>query len=87
MAVDLPPRANGQDCRVRLTAPQALDLPFSILDARPACRLPYLSEYQGIAMKRSRLGEMLRTEGLRWRKAETRFGERVDPEFAAKSGR
>ncbi len=34
----------------------------------------------------SRLGEVLLTEGLRWRKQETWFGERVDPEFAAKRG-
>lgn len=37
-------------------------------------------------MKRSRLDEVLLTEGLRWRKEETWFGERVDPEFAAKRG-
>ena len=37
-------------------------------------------------MKRSRLDEVLLTEGLRWRKQETWFGERVDPDFAAKRG-
>ena len=40
----------------------------------------------GIGMKRSRIGEILLDEGLRWRKQETWFGERVDPEFAEKRG-
>ena len=68
-----------------LTDPQTLDLPFQswTLDRLAA----YLSEQKGIAMKRSRLGEVLLTEGLRWRKQETWFGERVDPDFAAKRGR
>lgn len=46
----------------------------------------YLAEHNGITMKRSRLNEVLLSEGLRWRKEETWFGERVDPEFAAKRG-
>lgn len=68
-----------------LTDPQTLALPFQswTLDRLAA----YLSEHQGIAMKRSRLGEVLLTEGLRWRQQETWFGERVDPDFAAKRGR
>jgi hypothetical protein len=37
-------------------------------------------------MQRSRLDEILITEGLRWRKHETWFGERVDPAFAEKRG-
>jgi hypothetical protein len=37
-------------------------------------------------MKRSRLGEVLQAEGLRWRKQEHWFGERVDPDFAEKRG-
>ena len=67
-----------------LTDPQTLDLPFQswTLDRLAA----YLSEQKGIAMKRSRLGEVLLTEGLRWRQQETWFGERVDPEFAQKGG-
>jgi len=44
----------------------------------------YLAEQHGIAMKRSRLDELLLAEGLRWRKQESWFGERVDPDFAAK---
>jgi transposase len=46
----------------------------------------HLNEDRGIAMKRSRIGEILHTEGLRWRKQETWFGERPDPAFAAKRG-
>lgn len=67
-----------------LTDPQTLDLPFKswTLDRL----VTYLSEQQGIAMQRSRLNEVLLTEGLRWRKQETWFGERVDPDFAAKRG-
>ncbi len=37
--------------------------------------------------KRSRIDELLRAEGLRWRQAESWFGARVDPDFAAKRGR
>lgn len=68
-----------------LTDPQALDLPFQswTLDRLVA----YLSEHKGMAMQRSRLNEVLLTEGLRWRKQETWFGERVDPDFAQKRGR
>lgn len=68
-----------------LTDPQTLALPFQswTLDRL----VTYLSEHKGIAMQRSRLNEVLLTEGLRWRKQETWFGERVDPEFAQKRGR
>ncbi|MEO7002975.1 MAG: helix-turn-helix domain-containing protein [Ktedonobacterales bacterium] len=68
-----------------LTDPQTLDLPFQswTLDRLVA----YLSEQKGIAMKRSRVNEVLLTEGLRWRQQETWFGERGDPDFAAKRGR
>jgi transposase len=75
----------GEIVATALTAPQTLDLPFQswTLDRLVA----YLSEHRGIAMQRSRLNEVLLTEGLRWRKQETWFGERVDPDFAAKRGR
>jgi transposase len=46
----------------------------------------YLAESCGITMKRSRLDDVLVREGLRWRKQETWFGERVDPDFAEKRG-
>ena len=84
-AADLHPRAGRRDRRGRLTDPQALGLPFEswTLDRLAA----YLSEQKGIAMKRSRIDEVLQTEGLRWRNQETWFGERVDPDFAEKRGR
>jgi len=68
-----------------LTSPKTLSLPFAswTLDRLVA----YLSEQKGIPMKSSRLDEVLLSEGLRWRKQETWFGERVDPDFAAKRGR
>jgi transposase len=68
-----------------LTKPDALGLPFAswTLDRLQA----YLSEQKGIAIKRTRIDEILIAEGLRWRKQETWFGQKVDPEFAAKRGR
>jgi transposase len=67
-----------------LTHPKTVGVPFAswTLDRLVA----YLSEHQGITMKRSRLGEILLSEGLRWRKQEAWFGERVDPDFAEKRG-
>lgn len=65
-----------------LTKPQTLGLPFSAwtLDRLAA----YLHEHKRIAMQRSRIDEILLHEGLRWRKHESWFGERVDPVFAEK---
>lgn len=67
-----------------LTDPDELGLPFGswTLDRLAA----YLQEEHGIALKRSRIGEILVAEGLRWRKQETWFGERPDPAFAEKRG-
>jgi len=67
-----------------LTDPRALGLPFAswTLDRLAA----YLAEEQGIPIKRSRIGEILVAEGLRWREQETWFGERPDPAFAEKRG-
>jgi transposase len=67
-----------------LSKPQDLGLPFACwtLDRLAA----YLGEHKGIAMKRSRIDEILIAEGLRWHQQETWFGERVDPAFAAKRG-
>ncbi len=67
-----------------LTSPRRLGLPFAswTLDRLAA----YLLEHKGIAMRRSRIDEILLAEGLRWRRHETWFGERVDPEFAEKGG-
>jgi transposase len=66
-----------------LTNPQDLDLPFGswTLDRLTA----YLHEHKGIMLQRSRIGEILQREGLRWRQQETWFGERPDPAFAEKS--
>lgn len=68
-----------------LTPPDELGLPFGswTLDRLVA----YLNEVHGITMQRSRIGEILQAEGVRWRTQETWFGERVDPDFAAKRGR
>jgi transposase len=46
----------------------------------------YLHEQLGLQMKKTRIFEILQDEGLRWRKQETWFGERLDPEFAKKRG-
>lgn len=68
-----------------LTPPSELNLPFGswTLDRLVA----YLSEIKSIPIKRSRISEILRQEGLRWRQQEGWFGERVDPDFAVKRGR
>ena len=67
-----------------LTAPEALGLPFACwtLDRLAA----YLNEHKRIPIRRSRIDELLRAEGLRWRRHESWFGARVDPEFAEKRG-
>ena len=57
--------------------------------ARTGCRtffVAHLSEEKGVGMGRTRVAEVLVAEGLRWRKQEGWFGERVDPEFAVKRG-
>jgi transposase len=68
-----------------LTKPADLGLPFAswTLDRLQA----YLAENKGIPMKRTRIDEILIAEGLRWRKQETWFGHKADPDFAAKRGR
>jgi transposase len=65
-----------------LTKPEELGLEFGswTLDRLEE----YLNSGLGIAIKRSRIDEILLEEGLRWRKQETWFGEKVDPEFAKK---
>ncbi len=80
-----PPEQVGELIAASLTNPQDLGLSFgsSTLDRLTA----YLNEERGIAIKRSRIGEILQREGLRWRQQETWFGERPDPAFAAKRGR
>src|SRR5919112_6360906 len=68
-----------------LTRPADLGLPFAswTLDRLVA----HLGEQKGIAMRRSRISEIFIQEGLKWRREETWFGARVDPDFARKRGR
>ena len=83
-----PPVYSTQDVGVviqtALTPPKEFALPFGswTLDRLVA----YLTEVKGIAIKRSRISEIFRHEGLRWRQDEGWFGERVDPDFAEKRG-
>ena len=72
-----------------VTNPQALGLPFGCwtLDRLTT----YFHERPPAAggplpISRSHLDRLLAGEGLRWRKEETWFGERVDPQFAEKRG-
>lgn len=67
-----------------LPDPQALGLSFGswTLDRLAV----YLQEEHGIALKRSRIGEILQREGVRWRTQEPWFGERPDPAFAETRG-
>jgi len=76
------PEQVGAVVEASLTSPEALGLPFAswTLDRLAA----YLHEARGIPIKRTRIGEILVAEGLRWRTQETWFGERVDPAFAEK---
>jgi transposase len=78
------PEQVGEVVAASLTQPDALALPFGswTLDRLAA----YLQEVKGIPIKRTRIDEILRAEGLRWRTQETWFGERVDPAFAEKRG-
>ena len=75
----------GAVIEAALKRPADLGLPFAswTLDRLAA----HLGEAKGIAMRRSRIGEILQREGLSWRQEETWFGARVDPDFARKRGR
>jgi transposase len=69
---------------VAATAPSKLDQPFHCWSLK---RLQvYLKEEKGLTMKQSRIRQLLHAEGLRWRKEEGWFGERLDPQFAEKRG-
>jgi transposase len=74
----------GEVVATALTNPSTLGLPFAswTLDRLEV----YLNDVKGIPIKRTRIDDILLAEGLRWRKQETWFGERVDPEFAEKRG-
>jgi len=75
----------GEVIAASLTAPDDLGLPFGswTLDRLTA----YPQAHKGPGIGRTRIGEILRAEGLRWRTQETWFGERPDPDFVAKRGR
>ena len=78
------PEQRAEVIATALTDPQSLGQPFACWTMD---RLQiYLNEEKALAMKRSRISEILVEEGLRWRKQETWFGERVDPDFAEKRG-
>ena len=65
----------GEVLAASLTKPTALGLPFAswTLDRLET----YLNEEKNIAIKRSRIDEVLLAEGLRWRTQEGWFGERA----------
>jgi transposase len=83
-----PPTYSAEERSAVITAalgrPAELGLPFAswTLD-----RLVARLGEQGIGTRRSRVGEVLLAEGLKWRQEETWFGARVDPDFARKRGR
>jgi len=79
------PEERAEVVAAALHRPQELKLPFGCWSLTRLTT--YLHEHKQIAIKRSRVGEILLAEGLRWRKQETWFGsERVDPDFAQKKG-
>src|SRR3954467_4952007 len=69
-----PPEQVAEVLAASMTDPQSLGLPFAswTLDRLRA----YLDEHKKVPIKRSRIGEILLSEGLRWRKHETWFGAR-----------
>ncbi len=78
------PEQVGLVIATSLTRPDDLGLPFGYwtLDRLTTC----LHENHALPISRSRIGELLHEEGLRWRQEETWFGARVDPAFSQKRG-
>jgi transposase len=66
------------------TRPSVLGLPYTSWTFERLAA--YIHEQLGMHMKKTRIFEILQAEGLRWRKQETWFGERLDPEFVQKRG-
>ncbi len=66
------------------TRPSDLGLPFGSWTFERLAT--YLHEVVGLPLKKTRIFEILQEEGLRWRRQETWFGERLDPAFAEKRG-
>ena len=80
----------GDVIAISLTKPEDLGLPFGCwtLDRLTAYFHERDKEAGGpLPISRSHLDRLLSGEGLRWRKQETWFGERPDPQFAEKRGR
>ena len=78
------PENKARVLEAALTRPSELNLGFTCWTFE---RLAvYVRERLGIQMKKTRIFEILQDEGLRWRKQETWFGERLDPDFAKKRG-
>jgi transposase len=78
------PQTKARVIELARTRPRDLGLPYSSWTFERLAT--YLHETLGVAMKKTRIFEILQDEGLRWRKQETWFGERLDPEFASKRG-
>jgi transposase len=79
----------GQVLATAVTDPKTVGLPFGCwtLDRLAAYLHERPPEAGGpLPISRSHLDRLLSGEGLRWRKEETWFGERVDPAFAEKRG-
>ncbi len=66
------------------TRPSDLGLPYHCWTFERLAA--YVKEHLGMQMKKTRIFEILQDEGLRWRKQETWFGKRLDPEFVQKRG-
>lgn len=83
-----PPHYNAEQkakvVEVALTDPKSLNVGFPCWTFERLAT--YIQERLGISMKKTRIFEILQEEGLRWRKQETWFGERLDPEFVQKRG-
>jgi transposase len=67
-----------------LTRPSDLNLGFHCWTFERLAA--YVHEHLGLHMQKTRIFEILQEEGLKWRKQETWFGERRDPETAPKRG-
>lgn len=79
------PEQVGEVIAAALTHPKDLGQAFGSWTFVRLAR--YLNEEKGLAIKHSRIHEILHAEGLRWREQESWFGARVDPDFARKRGR
>jgi transposase len=79
------PENRAQVVAMARTRPSELGLPFSSWTCERLAT--YLHDALGLQLKKTRIFEILPEEGLRWRKQETWFGERLDPDFARKRGR